>query len=181
MGHFQLRRDGILAQVRLGAVARDRGRVLLHRPYLGDGPWAVPGGRLEVGETAREGLAREFREELGVDVTVGALLCTVENFFDHAPLDGPPPRLGAPQPPAIRHHELGLYFAVEVPPSLGERTTVEGTEGAGSPDEHRLEFRWVEQELLPDLDVRPTGLVPWLGADAPPPGALVTVAAGETA
>jgi len=38
--------------------------------------WELPGGRLEVGESPEVCLAREFKEELGVDVSVESLLDT---------------------------------------------------------------------------------------------------------
>ena len=40
--------------------------------------WEFPGGKLEPGESAREALVREIREELDVDIKVGKLLETVE-------------------------------------------------------------------------------------------------------
>src|SRR2546423_11316683 len=51
--------------VGVGAIIIDDGRVLLvkrgHAPLAGE--WSIPGGVLEVGETMREGVVREAREE----------------------------------------------------------------------------------------------------------------------
>jgi ADP-ribose pyrophosphatase YjhB (NUDIX family) len=52
------------------------GRVLLIQRRFEPlaGRWSLPGGVLEVGETMAEGLAREMREETGLDVTVGPVV-----------------------------------------------------------------------------------------------------------
>ncbi|MBA3394168.1 MAG: NUDIX hydrolase [Deltaproteobacteria bacterium] len=63
-----------------GIVFDDAGRVLLverGRPP-GVGLWTVPGGKLELGETLAQAVAREVREETGLVVEVGALACVVE-------------------------------------------------------------------------------------------------------
>ena len=43
-----------------------------HAPLAGC--WSLPGGAVEVGETLQEGVRRELREEIGIEVTVGPLI-----------------------------------------------------------------------------------------------------------
>ena len=40
--------------------------------------WEFPGGKIEAGETAREAIVREIREELDTEIQVEELLDTVE-------------------------------------------------------------------------------------------------------
>jgi ADP-ribose pyrophosphatase YjhB (NUDIX family) len=66
--------------VGVGAVIAQDGRVLLIRrgqaPLLGE--WSLPGGVVECGETLREGIVREVREETGLGVETGKLLGVYE-------------------------------------------------------------------------------------------------------
>ena len=71
-----------MIDVTAAVIARD-GRVLLCRRPQGKhhaGLWEFPGGKTEPGETLEACVARECREELGIDLRVGrALACVVRD------------------------------------------------------------------------------------------------------
>jgi A/G-specific adenine glycosylase len=54
-----------------------------HTDDLLGGLWELPGGKQESGETLEECLAREVREELGIEIAVGDLLMTVRHAYTH--------------------------------------------------------------------------------------------------
>ncbi|MCW2569930.1 MAG: hydrolase [Mycobacterium sp.] len=56
-------------------VVDDLGRLLLHRRRDND-KWALPGGAMELGESLRECVVREVREETGFDVDVVGIVGT---------------------------------------------------------------------------------------------------------
>jgi len=72
--------------VGVGGVVFIDGRVLLVKRRFEPlaGRWSLPGGALEVGETLAEGLAREMKEETGLDVDVGPVV----DVFDRITRDG---------------------------------------------------------------------------------------------
>ena len=94
-------------QVRAAAIFLHAGYVLLHRAP-GDEFWALPGGRVEVGEEASATVIREMKEELGEEVRCGQLLHVAENFFDLA---------------GRRNHEIGSTSShhLQIPRSTSTR------------------------------------------------------------
>jgi ADP-ribose pyrophosphatase YjhB (NUDIX family) len=57
------------------------GRVLLIKQSVtANRRWALPGGRLEKGETIEHCLVREWREETGLDIRVSDLLYVTDRF-----------------------------------------------------------------------------------------------------
>ncbi|MFB3819298.1 MAG: (deoxy)nucleoside triphosphate pyrophosphohydrolase [Candidatus Methylomirabilales bacterium] len=69
-------------------VLRQGGRVLICQRRAGSRhplQWEFPGGKVEPGESAEACLARELREELGIQAVVGPKLCCVEHRYPAGP------------------------------------------------------------------------------------------------
>jgi 8-oxo-dGTP diphosphatase len=78
--------DQTPVEVLAGVVEDARGRILLTRRTEGRdlaGLWEFPGGKREPGETPEAALARELREELGIDVEIGPPLIRVPHRYPH--------------------------------------------------------------------------------------------------
>jgi ADP-ribose pyrophosphatase YjhB (NUDIX family) len=116
--------------VGVGAVVVDDNRVLLIRrgqpPLLGE--WSLPGGVLECGETLREAVAREAREETGLLVEMGEMLGVYE-------------RVIRDDVKRVRYHYVLIDFLCRA---------VGGDLKAGS---DAADVRWFTREELPALNL----------------------------
>ena len=109
---------------------RNDGRVLLIRrgtaPLLGE--WSLPGGVLECGETLREAVTREAREETGLVVETGEMLGVYERVIRGD--DG-----------RVRYHYVLIDFLCR---------PVGGDLNAGS---DAADVRWFTRDELPALNL----------------------------
>jgi len=113
------------------------GKVLLCRAKGGATTY-LPGGHIEFGEKGCEALAREMREEMGVDASVGAMVGVVENqFVQH----------GKP------HAEINLVYSMSVP---------DGT--AAKAQEDWIDFEWRDVEDLDSANLLPAEMKPLVTA-----------------
>lgn len=118
----------------VGAVVLHEGAVLLVRRGRAParGVWAVPGGRVELGETLAEAAEREVREETGVSVRAGEPIWSFDSV--------------------IRDKEGRVSFHYVIVDLLADYV-------AGEPraQDDALEARWARPEDFPGLLVsRPT-------------------------
>lgn len=104
------------------------GRILLCRGK-GSSSTYLPGGHIEFGETGREALKREIKEELGVEAETGRFLGVVENKFVQHGKD---------------HAEINLVFEMTL-----RQTDV-------SAREDWIEFEWVPLDKLRDANILPS-------------------------
>ena len=97
-----------IPEVAVGAVVRRGDEILLIRRGRGTavGQWAIPGGRVEFGEGLKAAVAREVREETGLDVKVGRFLGWAE-------------RMG--EDPGPYHYVILDFEAVPVDPAAPAR------------------------------------------------------------
>lgn len=89
------------------AIIERAGRYLVTRRLAGThlaGSWEFPGGKCDPGEPLAACMARELREELGIDATVGGEVLTTTHAYSDRLVElhflrcecagGPTPRLG---------------------------------------------------------------------------------------
>jgi mutator protein MutT len=97
------------------AIRNAAGQVLLVR-RIDDGNWELPGGRIEVGETARQAVIREVAEEAGLTIELSTL-SGVYSDPSHVLVD----------PDGSIHQQLALCFHA-VPAEPGEPPRPDGIE-----------------------------------------------------
>ena len=100
----------------------------------------LPGGHIEFGETGREALVREMKEETGLDATAGELLGVVESSFMQK---------------GEKHCEINLIYAMKV--EVEER----GRQWNVPSCEDWICFDWVDCDKLDSANLLPPEMKPY--------------------
>lgn len=118
-------------------VAIVEGHILLCKAKGGSSTY-LPGGHIEFGESARDALLREMREECALEVKSGRFMGVVENsFMQH----------GKP------HAEINLVYEMVLPPAH------EGTLPKVVSREDWIEFLWQRLDDLESANLLPAQFI----------------------
>ena len=130
-GNFKFRVVGILKN--------EEGKILIQKVGNNDF-YCFPGGHVEIGESSEQAVERELEEELQFDVCVERLAFIIENFY-FSKADN------------RNMHELGYYYILSSSKCPKEESWIVDEIDKGI--KKRLVYRWVSQQELDKLDVRP--------------------------
>lgn len=107
----------------------------------------LPGGHIELGESAANALARELEEEAGIKCEVGPLLLVTEERFEQK---------------GKQRHEVNLVFHVEHAMSAGGEAL--HREAPVASLEPQIAFDWIDLAAATDTDIRPASTQAWLAS-----------------
>jgi len=148
------------AAVALCVVERDSGLrvIVIKRAYRGRnaGQWALPGGRLDAGETSEAAALRELEEEVGLVAPAGSVLGRLDDFpaasgFAITPLVLAVPDAGPLRPSPAEVHAVHLV-------ELARLAAPDTPRWVPQPDGTRL----LQMRLRPDMVIHaPTGAMLW--------------------
>jgi mutator protein MutT len=71
-------------QIGVAVIWNQSGQILIDKRKVGGamgGLWEFPGGKIEAGETVADCIIREINEELGIEITVGAHLISIDHTY----------------------------------------------------------------------------------------------------
>lgn len=105
-------------KVVMAAVVEKDGKYMICRRGPGrrlEGVWEFPGGKLEIGETPEDGLARELREELNIETEIGPILdVQLESEFNEFIILYYRARITSGEPALTEHSEIKYVLPREL-------------------------------------------------------------------
>ncbi len=128
--------EDYICEVRTVAVIIKGNKILVQREKDGT-EYALPGGHIKIGETLEDGLLREIKEELGVEIYCKKMLWTEECFFEWN---------------GKKTHNLAFYFLTEVKEGF---SIPEGEDFFSQKDNCNVVLGWMPIENLKNITIYP--------------------------
>lgn len=125
--------NDMIFSYRIGGVLIKDNQILLTKGDEDD--YSLPGGHVQIGETSKDAIAREFKEETGFDVEVVNNIATFENFFQMG--DEP-------------CHQICLFYRLKM---IDENQTFKP-----EPDTSDTHFVWFPIDQLHEINLYPIGI-----------------------
>ena len=142
MSDILFRTKDSIFSYRVAGICIQNDKILLQKP-TDDKYFAFPGGHVSFGETNKEALEREFKEEIGADISVDELRWVGEIFFtwDDKPC-----------------HQICLYYTVQI---TDGNTQTKGIFTAHEQPDGRnfdIEFHWVPFDMISSIEIYPSNV-----------------------
>jgi ADP-ribose pyrophosphatase YjhB (NUDIX family) len=122
---------------RVAGIAFYNNKILLHTTSEHD-YWVLPGGRVEFNEASSQGIIRELKEELAVDVQVKRLSYVHELVIKKVDRN---------------FHELCFYYLISIPQD--HRILKLDSQFNGFEDDGKLMFKWFSFNELDAIELHP--------------------------
>lgn len=135
--------------IRAAGVIIHNNKILTHRNTNSD-HYALPGGRIEIGEDSAEAVKREILEETGKEAETTGYIATIENFFK---LDDK------------KYHEILFIHKVEFTNEEDKKIqhTMKNIEG-----KEYLKYEWIDLDKIEEYPLKPDMLKEILRSDKLP-------------
>ena len=128
--------DGQLLNVRTAMVIIHNNKVLTHRNVNSD-HYAIPGGRVQIGEDSAKALKREVMEEMGKEIELIGYVTTIENFFEMK---------------GRKYHEIEFIHLAEFKNEEDKKIedTIKNVEG-----KDYLQYEWLDIDKIEEYPIMP--------------------------
>ena len=127
-GKFRLRVSGMIIK---------NNKLLVHETQKFNG-YCLPGGHVEVGESTKQAILREMKEELKINVKITNLFCINENIYDTG---------------ETTSQEINYYYKLENLDFLPDESFSVKEIDKGIEKEHK--FAWIDINDLCDKNFKP--------------------------
>lgn len=128
--------ENVKFNYRVATIIRNGDKILLHKSKKDDF-FAIPGGRIMIGEDSETALKREFFEEMGTNIFIKKYLGTIENFFEYN---------------GKNYHELMIVYEAEFEK---ESDKYNMDKIVGLEENGKIEFIWKTIDQIKELDLKP--------------------------